>query len=138
MHNDKAISTTPVQVEEIVFAHENVLKCLSKVLCIFDYISSLSLSLLSLAYSFWKWVSCSIPTISFFTVELYIEWILQILSIMQNENCARFLFFSVRILNTTLPLPDLRLIPTLSSKEKQTYTFDMLEKILSKMQLTFK
>lgn len=47
MHNDKAISTTPVQVEEIVFAHENVLKCLSKVLCIFDYISSLSLIPLS-------------------------------------------------------------------------------------------
>lgn len=45
MHNDRAISTTPVQVEEIVFAHENVLKCLSKVLCIFDYISSLSLTL---------------------------------------------------------------------------------------------
>lgn len=28
-----------IEVEEIVFTHENVLKCLSKVLCIFDYIS---------------------------------------------------------------------------------------------------
>lgn len=136
MHNDKAISTTPVSSwRNCICSRECAQVSLESLMYIWLYFLSLSLTL---AYSFWKWVSCSIPTISFFTVELYIEWILQILSIMQNENCARFPFFSVRILNTTLPLPDLRLIPTLSSKEKQTYTFDMLEKILSKMQLTFK
>lgn len=81
----------------------------------------------------WKWVSCSIPTISFFTLLLYIEWILQILSIMQQKIILYFFFVD----EDTLLLPDLRLIPILSSKEKQqTYTFDMLEKILSKMQLT--
>lgn len=83
--------------------------------------------------SLWKWVSCSIPTISFFTLLLYIEWILQILSIMQQKIILYIFFFD----EDTLLLPDLRLIPILSSKKKQqTYTFDMLEKILSKMQLT--
>lgn len=50
------------EVEEIVFAHENVLKCLSKVLCIFDYISFFSINE---NCTLWKWVSCSIPSISF-------------------------------------------------------------------------
>lgn len=40
----------------------------------------------------WKWVSCSIPTISFFTLLLYIEWILQILSIMQQKIILYFFF----------------------------------------------
>lgn len=136
MHNDEAISTTWVELKKLYLLNQYCSReCAQVSLESLMYIWLYFLLLISLSYSL---THSLVLEMGFNSYNFLLEHWVDSADTEHHAKRTRFPFFSVSILNTTLLLPDLRLIPhfILSSKEKQTYTFDMLEKTLPKMQLT--